>query len=197
MLIDLPGLRDTREMDAVALDMAMEADLILWVFRSEPAFSEQDAEFLSILVSTCGPHVVRLLINVICPNDDKIVWRAFTQHKLQAHRASLSRHIKDIGLSEKHVETLCVLNARLLRRSWFLSGFGGRELFRLLQSASRKSDEQVKRARYVRVKSAFETCGQWLAYEREEVEREFQRTKAVRDEYERRVARREKIKSEI
>ena len=68
VLIDLPGLRDTREMDAVALGMATEADLILWVFRSEPAFSEQDAEFLSILVSTCGPHVVRLLINVICPN---------------------------------------------------------------------------------------------------------------------------------
>lgn len=194
-LIDLPGLRDTAEMDEIALRVAAEADLVLWVFRSEPAFSEQDSEFLRFLVQTSGPHVVQLVLNVFesSDGDPKASWRDFLKKKLDAHRAGLVRAAPGIGLVEAHVERLCVVDARRLRRAVIGVTFGGRQLFKLLAAASKRSDRLVRRARLPRVASAVGLANDWLAPALEDAEQAFAAAKSSWETYQARLDKRKAI----
>lgn len=198
-LIDLPGLRDTEEMDRVALKVAAEADLVLWVFRSEPAFSEQDTEFLSFLVQTSGPHVVQLVLNVFGASDKdaKTSWRDFLKTKLAAHRAGLRRSAESIGLTEGHVERLCVVDARRLRRDLLGVTFGGRQLFKLLAAASKRSDLVVRRARLPRVASAIGVAQAWLSLSLDDADQELTAAKKRWETYQARLAQRKRIEDGI
>lgn len=194
-LIDLPGLRDTAEMDEIALRVAAEADLVLWVFRSEPAFSEQDSEFLSFLVQASGPQVVQLVLNVFesSGRDPKVAWRDFQKKKLPAHRAGLLKSAPDIGLVKEHVERLCVVDARRLRRAVLGVTFGGRQLFKLLAAASKRSDLLVRRARLPRVSSAVGVANNWLTSALDEAERAFAAAKSSWETYQSRLVKRKTI----
>lgn len=193
-LIDLPGLRDTAEMDAVALDIAMEADLILWVFRSEPAFSEQDAEFLAFLVSVCGPHAVQLVLNVINRGEaPEAFWKSFQGGPLASHRTALRKQAPEIGLTQGHVDALVVVDASRMKKPLFGHGYGGRQFFKTLATASGRSAAQVKRARYVRMALAVEACRGWLAPTLAQVQTDYDAAEAKWNTYQARLSHRKAL----
>lgn len=174
VLIDLPGLRDMPDLDEVALHTAMEADLLVWVFRSEPAFSEQDREFLGLLVDRCGQQVVQLVLNVRRADSDVDGWGDFLRKGLLAHKTGLEKHVCDGGLEQRHVDGLIVVDAVKLRLGWFGETFGGRELHALLRAMSRKNWPDVQVARIARVASAIDAYACWLGPYLKEAERIFE-----------------------
>lgn len=199
VLIDLPGLRDTGEMDKVALKTAMESDLLLWVFRSEPAFSEQDAEFLSYLVSICGPRAVQLAINVISRESD--LWPAFQTTRLAVHKTALTKCLGQIGLGQQHVEALIIVDAKRVRYRIFgeLFGetFGGKQLFALLQNFSNQNDVQVKQRRLVRIESAICAYRSWLTAMLTEAKQHLREQQTEYNAFQKRIARREMLQAEL
>lgn len=197
VLIDLPGLRDTNEMDQVALEMALEADVIFWVFRSEPAFSEQDTEFLSYLIAACGAHLIQFVLNVVQSDKSAKAWAEFQKRQLFAHRSALTKASAELGLPPEKAQELCVVDASRMRKAWFGVTFGGRQMYKRLRSLSRRSDEQVKLARFVRVASALALCSAWLAPEQDEAERRFADEQARFETYQARLKRREQLIEEI
>jgi predicted GTPase len=162
VLIDLPGLRDTAELDRLSLAIARQADLVVWLFRSEPAFSEQDAAALDHLVATCGNHVVQLVVNAFRPEQSLRSWRRFLKRRLPVQRTRLGEFIGEIGLESRHVETMIVVDARRARAGWFWT-FGGRQLFSVLREAAGRDSLLVKRARYPRVVHLLIEIRSWLS----------------------------------
>lgn len=162
VLIDLPGLRDTAEMDAIALDMALEADLILWVFRSEPAFSEQDAGFLEYLVSTCGAHVIVPVLNGFLDEHGGRLWKMFLRDKLPAHLSALRSAGPTIGLEATQVDEILAVDASQMRRRWFGETFGARTIDRFLKRVGKRSSSEVKLARFKRVARTAELARQYI-----------------------------------
>lgn len=161
-LIDLPGLRDSNALDEVALQTAMEADLLVWVFRSEPAFSEQDGAFLASLVAMCGAQVIQLVLNIMSTASDMDSWEVFQRKGLLAHKTALEQHVHNSGLEQRHIDDLIVVDALKLRQGWFGETFGGRKLHALLRATSRKSFPEVQIGRLARVAAAVDAYASWL-----------------------------------
>lgn len=184
-LIDLPGLRDSNAMDEIALQTALEADLLIWVFRSEPAFSEQDGEFLTSLVTMCGAHAVQLVLNVRSTASDMHALEKFQRNGLLTHMTALEHHVQNSVLEQRHIDDLIVVDALQLRHGWFGETFGGRELHTLLRTTSRKSLPEVQTGRFLRVAAAIDAYAAWLSSYLKEAERVFEadnlRFKAFRE----------------
>jgi Dynamin family len=199
VLIDLPGLRDTSEMDDVALETALESDLLLWIFRSEPAFSEQDVEFLSLLASAAGSHTIQLALNVISGESDR--WAEFLTTRLAGHRAGITRYLDSMGLGSHHLDGLIVFDARRIRYrrfgNFFGETFGGSQLFRVLKTLSNSDDEKVRLGRLTRVKSAIDEYRSWLGPTIEEAARVYREQQTKCSAYQQRLARRKKLESEL
>lgn len=162
VLIDLPGLRDTVELDRLSLSIARQADLVIWLFRSEPAFSEQDAAALGYLVAMCGNHVVQLALNAFRPEKSLRAWRQFLKRRLRVQRTRLGEFAGEIGLVPRHIETMLVVDSRRVRDGWFWT-FGGRSLFAVLRGSARRDAAIVKLARYPRVVTTLSEVRNWLA----------------------------------
>jgi hypothetical protein len=196
-LIDLPGLRDTADMDEVALEMALEADVILWVFRSEPAFSEQDTSFLQFLISVCGAHVLQLVLNVFTPDEERRRWRSFFERSLPTHHSALSRVAPALGLESEAVDRLLVVDAKRFRRRLFGTDFGAREVRRFLRQVARRGSDSVKRARFFRVGTAAEFAAAWLSAPLEDAAAQYREQDALYRAYEARLVHRKALTEKL
>lgn len=196
-LIDLPGLRDTADMDEIALEMALEADVILWVFRSEPAFSEQDTSFLQFLISVCGAHVLQLVLNVFTPDEERKRWRSFLERSLPTHQSALSRVAPALGIESKTVDRLVVVDAKRFRHRFFGTDYGAREVRRFLKQVARRGSDSVKRARFFRVRTAAEFAAAWLSAPLEDAAVQYREQDALYQAYEARLVHRKALTEKV
>lgn len=197
VIIDLPGLRDTADMDEIALEYALQADIILWVFRSEPAFSEQDTAFLDFLLSVCGPHVLQLVLNAFATDEDPKNWRVRRKTSLNAQRESLYRSASILDIPAAVVDKMLIVDARRFKRSFWGAGNGARDIDRFLKSVGKLSSEKVKRSRFTRIAKSVEHTQAWLMEPLEEAEQNYRQASDAYAVYSTRLTHRDSLMSQL
>lgn len=195
-IIDLPGLRDSAVMNDLALSIAYKADVVLWIFRSDQTFSAQDAEAVAAIVSTCGAHVVQLVLNVISDKPRASHWRAFKRDKLPIHRLRIRESAEETGLSATHAAGLLTVHARAFRHGFWGVTYGGRELKRFFKQAARKDIGAMKTARILRLVRAAARSRLWAQEELSVAERQFTEAQQRHETYQARMARRARLKQD-
>lgn len=195
-IIDLPGLRDSEAMNDLALSLAFKADVVLWVFRSDQTFSKQDAEAVAAITSTCGAHVVQLVVNVISDKPTAGAWRAFKKEKLPVHRLRIREGAAETGLDDRHAASLFAIHARALRQGFWGVTYGGREFRKFFRKAARKNDGLMKAARIVRLVRAAAVAQAWCEVQLGAAEEVFERERLRHEAYKSRIERRARLNQE-
>ncbi|MEZ5938573.1 MAG: dynamin family protein [Hyphomonadaceae bacterium] len=195
-IIDLPGLRDSEAMNTLALSIAYQADVVIWMFRSDHTFSKEDAEAVSAITATCGAHVVQLVVNVISEKPKASSWRAFKKERLPVHRLRISENALDSGLDDSHAANLLAVHARGFRHGFWGVTYGGRELRRFFRQAAKKDIGVMKTARLVRLARAAVFCRQWSDFEQSAAESAFETARQLHAAYQERMARRARLQQD-
>jgi hypothetical protein len=149
--IDSPGINDTSEMDAVALQAALAADVLVWVVNTRQCLAAPEVDFLQRFVERRGAASVAFVINAFLERDDEDTWATFQRRELPIHVRRIAQNAAQMGFGDALPAPL-VLSARAAQATD--GGFGGRELRNWVQALSRVTHPTIVAGRLHRITRA-------------------------------------------
>lgn len=143
--IDPPGMFDRPEMTERAWDAARQADVLVWIFRSQQFLGEAEAEAIATHIATRGSGAVVFVENAFLPRDVPDPWTYHLAEIVPVDRAKLAHLAAELGLSRGETLPLTVVSAEMVLKHGY--GFGAGELRRLLGRLAGPDCPWIRRAR--------------------------------------------------
>lgn len=147
--IDTPGINDTEQMTARALEAARAADVLVWVLSSKQFLAESEQAYLAQFIAERGPAAVLFVLNVFLPHDSPAEWQTFCTAKLPAHQKKLLDRAATLGLDGHFRPWLAAMSARA--RDSDGRHPSERQVKSLIMALSSEDHPLVRRARLFRI----------------------------------------------
>jgi hypothetical protein len=164
--IDSPGINDTLEMSDRAFQVALDADLLVWVLNSRQCLSDPEIQFLREFVLKRGTEALAFVLNVFLDDDNTDTWARFSARELPVLLRRVRDHAEEFGAEGERL-TIHAVSARALRGA-IPTDFGGAELKRWLSSFKYPTNRIVRASRLRRAEIA---CAEYSRLLEPEIER--------------------------
>jgi len=158
-LIDVPGLNDKHEISDRAMRTLRCADWVVWVFRSDPAFSETDAKCIAEVVSFIGESRIRFVLNARLDADDVGNWRGFIAKEARIANETLCDFTKAMQF-ENSPHAPIVVSARGARKK--RGTFGMKDLSRFLNQVFLEGPAETLQMRLRSLEPTLSDAETWL-----------------------------------
>lgn len=157
--IDTPGINDDPVVTDRALDLALDADILVWVLSSRQCFSEPEVAFLDRFVAQRGAEPLAFVLNVFLPADDASSWERFNAREGPVLRERIAERMADLEVPDA---PLHFLSARA--KGDIGSGdFGNLAFLQWLRDVSGCDTARVRDSRRMRIEKATERLRMELA----------------------------------
>ncbi len=147
--VDTPGINDTEQMTARALEAARSADVLVWVLSSKQFLAESEQAYLAQFIAERGPAAVLFVLNVFLSHDAPAEWQTFCTAKLPAHQNKLLDRAATLGLDGHFRPWLAAMSARARETNG--RHLGERQVKSLIMALSSEDHPLVRRARLFRI----------------------------------------------
>lgn len=143
--IDPPGLFDQPEMTSRAWQAAHDADVIVWVFKSQQFLGEAEAEAIAQFIMQRGPGSIVFVENAWLPKGETDPWQYHLREIAPVDLGKLEQFANSLELSPDQMPPLVVVSAiKMLEQGY---GFGAATLRRLLGKIGGPNCVLIRRAR--------------------------------------------------
>ncbi len=99
--IDAPGHNDDSAMSERLMRLAVDADVLVWVFNGRQQLAEPEVEFLRDFIDRRGAASLAFVVNVFLPTDDAAAWQCFLQREWPVLQRRLADRRVDLGLTSE------------------------------------------------------------------------------------------------
>jgi tRNA U34 5-carboxymethylaminomethyl modifying GTPase MnmE/TrmE len=154
--VDSPGINDSAGMTSRAVDVANEADVLIWVVNSRQPVSEVEQAVLRDHIDARGPASAVFIVNAFLDDDTVACWERFLADQAPAHQARIEQLIKT-GAVAKHV---IFASARAAAAE--PDGFGGPEARAMLAEMTGPGYWRASATRSYQVKATLARLGKDL-----------------------------------
>lgn len=97
--IDAPGHNDDPALSARLMRLAVDSDVLVWVFNGRQQLAEPEVEFLRDFIDRRGTASLAFVVNVFLPTDDAAAWQCFLQREWPVHQRRLADRRVELGLT--------------------------------------------------------------------------------------------------
>ncbi|MCA3424892.1 MAG: dynamin family protein [Roseomonas sp.] len=150
--IDAPGHNDDRAMSDRLMRLAVDADVLVWVFNGRQHLSEPEVQFLRDFISRRGTAALAFVVNVFLPMDDEAAWQSFMEREWPVLERRLAARCKDMGLKPEEAPLFPVSARAAAGRGGY--GFGAGPLRAWLDTLSGPHCALVRHSRQERAERA-------------------------------------------
>lgn len=150
--IDAPGHNDDRVMSDRLMRLAVDSDVLVWVFNGRQHLSEPEVEFLGDYISRRGANALAFVVNVFLPVDDDAAWHSFMEREWPVLEQRLAARRADMGLTTE--EPPCFPVSARAAASHGGYGFGAGPLRAWLNTISGSYCALVRHSRHERAERA-------------------------------------------
>ena len=143
--IDPPGLFDRPEMTERAWAAARDADIIVWVLRSQQFLGEEEAGAIAEFIEERGPAAVVFVENAFLPKDVPDPWHYHLNEIAPVNRDKLMSLTGKLGLHRNIAPELIVVSAQQILTQG--TGYGADCLSKLLKQLADPNGPRIRLAR--------------------------------------------------
>ena len=143
--VDPPGMFDRPEMTERAWDAANQADVIVWVFRSQQFLGESEAEAIAEFICRRGTSSIIFVENAWLEKEHADPWGHHLREITPVDVAKLHYLSESLGFPKDQLPALYVVSAEKVLQQGH--GFGAATLRRLLWKMSGPDAPLIRRAR--------------------------------------------------